>query len=153
MKKLWICAALLCILVPGAALSSADTAVVETCGPFSKTADGVVRDARNDLEWYAGPDESMDWQAANAWVSGLRAAGGGWRMPTLRELRTLKRPGVANITPLLKNTGFWAWSGDTEKAAVKWVYNFSYGGEGWNGMPPEDGGRCFAVRSSGEQDE
>lgn len=109
---------------------------------------GVVYDPEEGLEWYAGPDRGMNWQAARNWVAALNAAGGGWRMPARRELKTLFRisDGFNDITPLLNNSGYWIWAGQTEAAASKWVFSFSYGGEGWNGPAPADGGRAFAVR-------
>jgi len=109
---------------------------------------GVVYDPEEGLEWYAGPDRGLDWQAARNWVAALDAAGGGWRMPDRRELKTLFRisDGFNDITPLLNNSGYWIWAGQTETAASKWVFSFSYGGEGWNGPAPADGGRALAVR-------
>jgi hypothetical protein len=53
---------------------------------------------------------------------------------------------VRNLTHLLDNTGYWFWSGQAEKSAARWLFNFSYGGEGWSGQPPADGGRAIAVR-------
>jgi hypothetical protein len=109
---------------------------------------GVVYDPESGLEWYAGPDRSTSWEEAKNWVTSLDAFGGRWRMPTMDELDTLHRVGDAanNITYLLYNSGYWIWSGHTEASSAKWVFSFSYGGEGWNGQAPADGGRALAVR-------
>jgi hypothetical protein len=109
---------------------------------------GVVYDRDSALEWFAGPDEAMTWENANRWATTLEAAGGGWRMPTRSELRTIHHvgDGINNITLLLYTSGYWIWAGQTEKAASRWLFSFSYGGEGWIGLPPADGGRALAVR-------
>ena len=108
----------------------------------------VVYDRESALEWYAGPDRAMDWRDAINWVSRLNADGGGWRMPTRRELRTIHHvgDGINNITLLLYTSGYWIWAGQTEKSSSRWLFSFSYGGEGWIGLPPADGGRALAVR-------
>jgi hypothetical protein len=115
-----------------------------------KYATGVVYDFRSGLEWFAGPDRGMAWQDAKAWVAALDAHGGSWRMPDRKELDTLYSvgDGVNTITYLLYNTGYWVWAGQTRDAAYAWIFSFSYGGEGWNGQPPLDGGRAVAVRNS-----
>ena len=109
---------------------------------------GVVHDIESGLEWYAGPDQAMSWEEAKNWVSGIAEVGGGWRMPTKSELDTLHQvgDGINNISYLLYNSGYWMWAGQTKKSSSKWIFSFSYGGEGWNGQPPDDGGRAIAVR-------
>ena len=113
-----------------------------------KYDNGVVHDTKTGLQWYAGPDQGTSWLEAKAWVSDLDIAGGGWRMPTKKELRTLYHvgDGINNITVLLYNSGYWIWAGKTQQTASWWLFSFSYGGEGWNGVPPPDGGRALAVR-------
>jgi hypothetical protein len=109
---------------------------------------GVVYDTESGLEWYAGPDLGTSWEEAQIWVIGLDFLGGGWRMPTRGELDSLRHvgDGVNNITYLLVNSGYWIWAGQTEDASTRWIFSFSYGGEGWSGQPPADGGRALAVR-------
>jgi hypothetical protein len=109
---------------------------------------GVVYDAKSGLEWYAGPDQGTTWEQAKTWVIGLEAVGGGWRMPSLKELATLYHvgDGVNNITYLLSNSGYWIWAGHTRESSDRWTFSFSYGGEGWSGQAPPDGGRAIAVR-------
>ena len=109
---------------------------------------GVVYDNKTGFEWYAGPNRGMSWRDARRWVDGLDAVGGGWRMPSRGELKSLHaiNDGVNNITPLLYTSGYWIWAGGTQDAAWRWLFSFSYGGEGWIGLPPRDGGRAIAVR-------
>ena len=113
-----------------------------------KYASGIVYDTQTGIEWYAGPDESTSWKQAVNWVASLSVDGGGWQMPTKFLLASLYHigDGVNNITFLLDNSGYWIWAVTDEGKSSKWVFSFSFGGEGWNGQPPEDGGRVLAVR-------
>ena len=113
-------------------------------------ATGVVLDTQTQLEWFAGPDDSTDWIYAKKWVSRLKAAGGGWRMPTLEELETLHQTGVGNrnITSLLKTTGFWLWSGKSKAPIWAWGLVLPHGVRDWLPQDYHTHGRVFAVRSS-----
>lgn len=146
-KCSWLRTLLLFLLLAHTTLAA--DMIVETDGRFEKYADGVVVDVKTGLEWYPGPDSGTTWDEAKNWVIGLEVAGGGWRMPTKGELETLFHlgDGVSNITPLLKNSGYWVWAGETQKTSSMWTFSFSYGGEGWEGASPPDGGRGFAVRA------
>jgi len=140
--------AVILLALPVQAGSGNGTVAVD--GPFRMYQNRVVLDTRDGLEWYAGPDRQTSWEQAHAWVMALDAAGGGWRMPSKAELRRLFRiaDGVSDITPLLYNTGFWVWAGATRQETDRWVFRFSYGGEGWIGVAPPDGGRALAVRQA-----
>ena len=85
---------------------------------------GVVYDKETGLEWYAGPDRDTNWNEAKSWVENLTIVGGGWRMPTWKELKTLyiKGEGGRNMTPLLKTTGWWVWSGKTKGSSSAWLH-------------------------------
>jgi hypothetical protein len=41
------------------------------------------------MKWVVGPDADTSRYMVVEWVRGLTVTGGGWRMPTARELRTL----------------------------------------------------------------
>jgi hypothetical protein len=90
-------------------------------GHWIAYACGVVWDTKTGLEWVAGPDKDTNWDEAKDWVDNLNVAGGGWRMPTTDELKTLyvKGRGTRNMTPLLgtasfEHTSFIAWSGEED---------------------------------------
>jgi hypothetical protein len=120
---------------------SADTqADVGRDANFVAYANGVVADTQTGLEWVAGPDKDTSYHQAAAWVRSLTIAGGGWRMPTERELRTLCRvPGnLSTITPLLPTTGIHIWPYQEDEDLA--LYGFRY-------MDPY-GTRGFAVRSA-----
>jgi hypothetical protein len=124
--------------------------VVDRDGQYEKYANSVVLDTKTVLEWYAGYDKAMNWYQAKRWVANLSVAGGGWRMPTRRELQTLykKGAGARNRTPLLKSTGWWVWSGETKSSAAAWVFNFIVGFAGYGHRDNSNlGERGFAVRS------
>jgi hypothetical protein len=122
----------------------------------------VYYDKNTGLEWLAGPDKATNWYDAKKWVESLTAvAGGGWRMPTMEELKTLyQKRGKCNIKPFLKTTGCWVWSGETKGSIKVWGYDYSYercgsilsGGSGsglalLNRDDSTDSTRGFAVRS------
>jgi len=88
----------------------------------------VYYDENTNLEWLAGPDKPTNWYDAKNWVENLTAvAGKGWRMPTLKELKTLYQKGdKCNIKPFLKTTGCWIWSGETKGSLLAWGYDYQY---------------------------
>jgi hypothetical protein len=130
------------MLAAPVAASADKTAEVGRHGSFVAYTNGVVADTRTGLEWIAGPDVDTSFHQAVAWVRGLTVAGGGWRMPTAVELRTLYRtPGKpSSITPLLKNRGIHVWPHQENEDLS--LYLFRY-------MDPY-GTRGFAVRSAGD---
>ena len=116
---------------------------------FIVYATGVVYDKNTGLEWLAGPNRNTDWNEAKSWVENLNVAGGGWRMPTRQELKTLyqKRTGERNMTPLLKITGWWVWSGETKDSFSAWAFAFGSGNVSGYSRKTSSFGRGFAVRS------
>ena len=56
---------------------------------FTKADDGVITDSLTGLDWYVGPNADNNWHEAKAWVEGLTVAGGGWRLPTMAELKAI----------------------------------------------------------------
>ena len=74
----------------------------------------IYYDKNANLEWLAGPDKPTNWYDAKTWVESLIAvAGGGWRMPTMKELKTIyQKRQKCNIKPFFKTTGCWIWSGE-----------------------------------------
>lgn len=123
-------------------------------GTFIAYVTGVVYDKNAGLEWIAGPDRNTNWYAAKKWVESLNVAGGGWRMPTRDELKTLyqKDAGARNMTPLLKTTGWYVWSGETMGSSSAWALDLFYGGsEYWTTRATSSYGRGFAVRSRKEK--
>jgi len=88
----------------------------------------ILRDTEMGIEWIAGPDRNTNWLEAKRWVESLSVAGGGWRMPTLKELKNLynKVKGKHNMTFLLETTGDWVWSGETKDSSSAWTFYFDH---------------------------
>jgi len=128
------------ILLAASAALADSSEVIGRDGDFVAYANGVVADTRTGLEWLVGPDVDTSYHQAVEWVRGLTVAGGGWRMPTTKDLRTLYRtPGVlSSITPLLRTRGIHVWPHQDNQELS--LYLFGY-------MDPY-GTRGFAVRSA-----
>ena len=118
-------------------------------GIYVEYKNGIVRDTKTGLEWIAGPDRDTNWNEAKSWVKTLDFDGGGWKMPSIGQLKTLykKDADKRNKTPLLKTTGWWVWSRQIKhKNTSVRCYGFDFGHEGF--LDPRDSGtmRAFAVR-------
>jgi len=87
----------------------------------------IYYDKNTGLEWLAGPDKPTNWYDAKKWVESLTAvAGGGWRMPTMEELRTLyQKREKCNIKPVFKTTGCWVWSAETKDSGSALGFDYS----------------------------
>ncbi len=116
---------------------------------FTKANNGVITDSVTGLDWYVGPNQDNNWRQAKAWTENLTAAGGGWRMPTVPELKALYQKGAApnNMDPIFQTTGTWVWSGQLNDASSAWGFAFYNGQEGWHGLDYAYGRLAFAVRS------
>jgi len=83
-------------------------------GYFVGFPDGVLRDTKTWLEWIAGPDIDLEWEVAIHWVYKLKINGGGWRMPTLEQVKTLYQAGKGphNLTSLIDTNEEVVWTGE-----------------------------------------
>jgi len=134
-----------------ASISPEDTKakIIARDARYEKQANGIVNDTKTGLEWYVGPDEGKTLNEAKSWVANLTVGGGDWRMPTRKELRSLYQKGVGsrNMTPLLKFTGWYVWSGETKGSSSAWIFDFSIGNGNWHFRTYSKSYRGFAVRS------
>jgi len=110
---------------------------------------GKVKGTVTSFEWIARPDKDTTWDEAKSWVDGLDVDGGGWRMPTIKELNTIyqEAKGTRNMDPLLKATGYYVWSGETKDSSLAWSFSIWDGEGSWSSRRLSFGGRAFAVRS------
>lgn len=110
-------------------------------------AEGVIVDGRTGLQWVVGPDRDMDFGQAVAWVAAWPAAGGGWRMPTREELRSLYHPGSGqrNLAPAFQTTGWWVWA-EPRDAQSAWSFSYNHGCATWDTRINSCYGRAFGVR-------
>ena len=136
-------------------------------GVYVAYPNGIVKDTKTGLEWKTGPDKDTSWKEANLWVKNLNVDGGGWKMPSESQLKTLYREGAGtrNMTSLLKTTGWWVWTIKTSDSPQKasgflglfrrsacsscgWIFYFARGGYGyWVERGDSSNMRAFAVRS------
>ncbi|MBN1356907.1 DUF1566 domain-containing protein [bacterium] len=112
---------------------------------FDVSSEGVITDSITGLEWVVGPDRDTDYAQAEQWVTGCNVAGGGWRMPTMQELKSLYLQGIgkSNMDPVFKITGSFVWASDSSRAYA-WGFDFFDGCESWNLLTSH---RVFGVRS------
>jgi len=130
-------------------LSAKAIAITDEDNRFIAYNNGVVKDKKTGLEWIAGPDADTSWYVAKAWVLKLVIDGGNWRIPALKELKTLyqKGYGTRNMTQFLKTGGWLIWSGETKNSSLACHFNFISGKEEWYNHSIYEGRRVFAVRS------
>lgn len=115
---------------------------------FAAASEGIIRDSQTGLEWIAGPDRDVDYERAVQWVAACRTAGGGWRMPTRYELKTLYHPGLGkrNLDPVFNTTGWWVWA-ESRDSQTAWSFSFNHGCITSDARAYSRYGRVFAVRS------
>ena len=114
---------------------------------FTKAENGVITDHVTGLDWYVGQENT--WHQAKAWVEGLSVAGGGWRLPSVAELKALYQPGASanNMDPLFQTTVAWAWSSELNQPWSVWGLAFYNGVVGWHSMNYGNGRLALAVRT------
>jgi len=100
---------------------------------FTVASNGVITDWQQNLDWYVGRDQDTNYDAAVSWVRGLSVDGGGWRMPTREELKTLYEKGLGdrNMNPVFKTTGWWVWAEERDSSSA-WFFGFYNGNEIWD---------------------
>ncbi len=115
---------------------------------FAARDNGVVLDTKHGLEWFVGPDKDTTWNEAKSWTESLSVDGGGWRMPARDELSSLYTKGTRsrNMSPLLKTTGGFVWTGETVGSSYAWGFCFEIGDGYWPLCTYSDTARGFAVR-------
>jgi hypothetical protein len=130
-------------------LNAEAVAIIDEDSRFIAYNNGVVKDKKTGLEWIAGPDADTSWYTAKAWVLKLTVEDAGWRIPALKELKTLYQKGVGprNMTQFLKTGGWLIWSGETKDSSLACHFNFISGQENWYTHSIYQGRRVFAVRS------
>ena len=131
--------------------SSLEAQVVDGKGQarFTKAQNGVITDHVTGLEWYVAPSPDNNWHEAKAWTENLTVAGGGWRMPTIPELRAIYQKGAsrANMDPLFQPKAAWVWSGQMDDTRTAYGFAFYSGLVNSHGLNYGFGRMAFAVRS------
>jgi hypothetical protein len=116
---------------------------------FTQADNGVITDRVTGLEWYVAPSPDNTFHEAKAWVEGLTVAGGGWRLPTMAELKAIyqKDASAYHMDPLFQVKGAWAWSGELRNDWSVWGLAFYNNLQGWHRMNYGYGRVALAVRS------
>ena len=116
---------------------------------FTKAGNGVITDRDTGLDWYVNPNPDNTFHEAKAWVESLTVAGGGWRLPTMAELKGIyqKDASDVNMDPLFEAKGAWAWSGELRNDWSVWGLAFYNNLQGWHSMNYGNGRVALAVRS------
>jgi hypothetical protein len=116
---------------------------------YKKSNAGVILDNQTNLEWFVGPDSNTTWDGAKSWTDRLTVDGGGWRMPTIEELRRLyqKGKGARNMDPLFVTSGWVIWSCDEVTNSSARNFNFNSGNSYSGTRNGSFTARGFAVRT------
>lgn len=97
----------------------------------------VALDRRTGLTWQrAGDRDDSTWADAKSYCAGLDLHGGGWRLPSIRELLTLVE--VTRMEPAIDPAAFpdtpseffWSSSRSVAPAGTAWGVNFTRGSSG-----------------------
>lgn len=114
---------------------------------FSVSEKRVIADSKTGLEWVVGPDADTAYGDAVAWVADCATAGGGFRMPTLKELGSLyqKAAGERNMDPVFRTTGWAVWAGPKDQSSA-FAFDFLEGKDDWGGHGNSYYRRVFGVR-------
>ncbi len=119
----WLISIALISVINGCASTEKPVQIFPREDTFSAYSNGVIFDKKTNLEWIAGPDTRTNWDQAFSWVQSLHIGGGGWRMPTRKEIETLfkcvdsRTSGITKRIKLFKTTGRFIWAGETRKDA------------------------------------
>lgn len=109
----------------------------------------VIYDSKLGLEWVPFKGQNMNHYQAEKYVKNLSLAGGGWRLPTREELKSLydnTKPG--NIDPIFNIDGTWVWTSELANASNAWILYFNDGDEYDYARDGSSGNyRVLAVRS------
>ncbi len=118
-------------------------------GQFTKHQNGIVYDSKTGLEWFPGPDVKMNFRKAKVLVSSLSLDGGGWRMPSIYELKALQKDWITSkeTAGLLPAASARVWYEDTVPGAYVYYYNFEIGQAYWEYPSYAPDCNAFAVRT------
>ncbi len=122
--------------------------IVARDGRYVAFANKVICDCFSGLEWLPGPDKDISWEEGCRWAKGLSTGGGGWRLPTLNELRGLFKMNKNgdNLSPLFGTSMTDVWSCETQDESSAWGFNFLPGNQFWTCKTLSRRFRVLAVR-------
>ena len=97
---------------------------------FIRGNEDVITDSKTGLQWFKGSvsTQNYNWSQTKDWVASLSVDGGGWRMPTMNELRALYPESASAGSPRFFD--FFAWSADLKNSSAAWYFLPTTGNEG-----------------------
>jgi hypothetical protein len=75
---------------------------------------GIIEDLKLELQWAPAPDRSMNHYEAEKYARNLSLAGGGWRLPTRAELKSLYDTSKPKHIDPVFNIDIWVWGWTSE---------------------------------------
>ncbi|MFH0998432.1 MAG: DUF1566 domain-containing protein [Pseudomonadota bacterium] len=109
-------------------------------GSYKDNGNGTVTDTSTGLIWQqTGSSNTQTWEQSLAYCEGLNLAGyTDWRLPTIKELRSLadySRHNPAINTTYFPNTAasfYWSSTTDESRTGYAWIVNFYYGDDDYD---------------------
>jgi hypothetical protein len=118
-------------------------------GRYTIADNGIVYDTQTELTWQATDDRTArDFAGALAYCDALPLAGGGWRLPSVKELLSLLDMSRSNPAidprafPSVSNASFWSGSDQVGVTGEKWFVYFPYGNLSWTAVNATNLVRC-----------
>jgi len=91
---------------------------------------GVIKDRLTGNEWYIGSDVYLTWYETKTWIEKLEIDDGGWRMPTILELKTLyEHHGLLTHLPKVfrkRTTKSVIWSSESDSPTIAKTFLYHY---------------------------
>lgn len=103
--------------------------------------DGIITDSKTGLQWVRDKNKAMLWDEAANYAKNLSVGGGGWRLPSIVELK-----GIYDPEPAFNIYGDTVWSGQLKDNSSAWALNCS-NAELWDTRNPRTHLGFLAVRS------
>lgn len=115
---------------------------------FTLLKNGIIDDSQLGAQWLPAPDSPMDWFQAEKYVKNISVDGGGWRLPTRSELKSIYDVSIkGGADPFFKINENWVWTSETQGDSA-WFCSFVYGREGTIFRKYVGGyGRVLAIRN------
>jgi len=114
--------------------------------PRFEKSEGVITDTKTGFQWYSETKKfSGNHYEAEKWVKAL-SDGGGWRLPTVKELREIYiKNGKNGLDPVFEMTGWWVWSSEIIEGCAG-LFTFDSGNVYWlDRANTYADGRLFAI--------
>ncbi len=107
---------------------------------FTDNGDGTVTDKETNLTWVKQDDgKRRTWSEAKEYCEKLTLAGGGWRLPTVKELISIidydkHGPAIDPVFTGTQSSYYWSSTPDADDSSYAWSVYFSYGFVYWYGV-------------------